>query len=113
MDNELNNPDFLCGVNGEKIYNVEQMAEIALDVLYYASRAIHAANPASKVVLGGLTEPEGLGKGNFLRFCASFMRRCTAETSGYLYGKEEKTPRAGPRTIFSDHVLASLCLDGI
>ena len=37
VDNELNNPDFLCGVNGEKIYNVEQMAEIALDVLYYAS----------------------------------------------------------------------------
>ena len=91
VDNELNNPDFLCGVNGEKIYNVEQMAEIALDVLYYASRAIHAANPASKVVLGGLTEPEGLGKGNFLRFLRVFYEKMHSGNFGYLYGKEEKS----------------------
>lgn len=91
VDNEPNNPDFLCGINGERCYSVGEMAEITLDLVYYASRAVRAANPKAQIVIGGLTEPEGLGKGNFLQFLRAFYERLGSGEFGYLYGREKKS----------------------
>ena len=69
IDNEVNNPDFMTdgGEKGSSAYSVRQMAEIATDMFYYATRAIHDANPEAQSVMGGLTEPTGLGRGNTSR----------------------------------------------
>ncbi len=68
IDNELNNMDFMFihGAAKDKrgrnlILSLEQMAKIAADMLFYASRGIHAANPNAVTVLGGLVDPNGLG----------------------------------------------------
>ncbi len=92
IDNEVNNVDFMTesAIKGKSSYNVEQMAEIAVDMFYYASRAIHDANPNAKTVMGGLTEPEGLGRGNLREFFQIFYDKIFSGDFGYFYGKEDK-----------------------
>lgn len=91
IDNEVNNPDFMTGnVNGGS-YNVKQMAEIATDMFYYATRAIHDANPKAQSVMGGLTEPSGLGKGNTANFLQMLYDNIAGGEYGYFYGKEDKS----------------------
>lgn len=63
IDNEMNNPDFMCDLDGNKVYSQDQMAEIAADMLYYGSKGIHESNPSAMTIMGGLTEPNGLGSG--------------------------------------------------
>ena len=65
IDNELNNPDFMY-IDGDRdnAMSQEDMAAVALDMMFYASRAIHRANPDAVTVMGGLVEMWGLGKGN-------------------------------------------------
>jgi len=90
IDNEVNNPDFMCGIYGERDYTVEEMAAIAADMFYYASRAIHDANPSAKTVMGSLTEPQGLGKGNLLEFFPALYENILSGDFGYFYFKESK-----------------------
>lgn len=90
IDNEPNNGDFMH--NGtHNSYNVRQMAQITADMFYYASRAIHEANPNAKTVMGGLTEPEGLGRGNTAVFLQTLYDNIASGNYGYFYGKEEKS----------------------
>ncbi len=90
IDNEVNNPDFMHGIYGERDYTVAQMAEIATDMFYYASRAIHDANPNAKTVMGSMTEPQGLGKGNLLEFYPALYENILSGDFGYFYFKESK-----------------------
>ncbi len=90
IDNEVNNPDFMHGIHGERDYTVAQMAEIAADMFYYASRAIHDANPQAKTVMGSMTEPQGLGKGNLLEFYPALYENILSGDFGYFYFKESK-----------------------
>ncbi len=64
IDNELNNPDFMYSAIDKSLFTSEEMADIATDMLWYASRGIHDANPEAVAVMGGLTERMGLGNGN-------------------------------------------------
>jgi len=91
IDNEMNNPDFMCTINGEKIYTQNEMAEIATDMLYYASRAIHEANPNAKTIMGGLTEPHGLGSGQNKSFLQKVYENIHSGEFGYFYGIEDKS----------------------
>jgi len=93
IDNEVNNPDFMTdgGGKGSSSYSVRQMAQIATDMFYYASRAIHEVNPSAQTVMGGLTEPTGLGKGNTLSFLNMLYDNIQSGDYGYFYGIEEKT----------------------
>ena len=61
IDNELNNPDFMFDAVTQGRFTSEEMAAIATDMLWYASRGIHDANPDAVAVMGGLTERFGLG----------------------------------------------------
>lgn len=61
IDNELNNPDFMFDAETNGRFTSEEMAAIATDMLWYASRGIHDANPDAVAVMGGLTERFGLG----------------------------------------------------
>ena len=62
IDNEPNNPDFMYSCYDKTLFDSDLMAAIFTDMLYYATRAIHEANPEAKSVMGGLTEPMGQGK---------------------------------------------------
>ena len=53
IDNETNNTDFMSRVGGGQFSKVE-MAQITYDMMYFASRGIHRANPNAKTVMGGL-----------------------------------------------------------
>lgn len=67
IDNELNNYDFMFDAYGKSepnSFTSAEMAAIATDMLWYASRGIHDANPEAITVMGGLTERMGLGYGN-------------------------------------------------
>ena len=64
IDNELNNPDFMYNAYDRSFFTADEMAAVATDMLYYATRAIHDANPEAQSVMGGLTEPMGLGNSN-------------------------------------------------
>ncbi len=68
IDNEINNYDFMCvygapkGADGRNLQlPLKEMAQISADMLFYGSRGIHRANPDAITVLGGLTDPHGLG----------------------------------------------------
>ncbi len=68
IDNEINNMDFMFIQNAPKdkrgrnlILSLEQMAQIALDMMFYASRGIHRANPNAITVMGGIVDPNDLG----------------------------------------------------
>lgn len=91
IDNEVNNPDFMTdsAVKGQSSYNVRQMAEIATDMFYYASRAIHDANPEAQTIMGGLTEPNGLGTGNTAAFLQYLYDNIASGEYGYFYGQED------------------------
>ena len=93
IDNEVNNPDFMTdgGGKGASSYSVKQMAQIATDMFYYASRAIHEVNPNAQTIMGGLTEPTGLGKGNTLNFLNMLYDNIESGEYGYFYGKEDKS----------------------
>lgn len=62
IDNEINNKDFLYiqGHFGEKLPTAE-LAAMSADLLFYASRGIHRANPQAITVMGGIVDPYGLG----------------------------------------------------
>ena len=62
IDNEINNKDFMYteGKFGEKL-STREMAALAADMLFYASRGIHRANPDAVTVMGGIVDPLGLG----------------------------------------------------
>ena len=88
IDNEVNNGDFMH--NGtHNSYNVRQMAQIATDMFYYASRAIHEVNPAAQTIMGGLTEPSGLGKGNTANFLQMLYDNIASGEYGYFYNVED------------------------
>ena len=67
IDNELNNAEFMPCLEGGT-FSQQQMADIATDMLFYASRGIHRANPDAITVMGGITETQGLGSGQNKRF---------------------------------------------
>lgn len=89
IDNEMNNGDFMCDTNGNKVYSLQEMADIAADMLYYGSRGIHEANPAAKTVLGGITEPMGLGSGQNKTFLQNLYDDIKSGNFGYFYFEEE------------------------
>ena len=88
IDNEMNNADFMCSISGEKIYSQEQMAEIATDMLYYGSRGVLESNPDAVTVMGGLTEPYGLGSGQNKSFLQKLYDNIASGEFGYFYGIE-------------------------
>lgn len=90
IDNEVNNSDFMRDAQGKDTYTVTQMAEIATDMFYYASRAIHEVNPNAKTIMGGLTEPKGLGQGNTANFLNMIYDNIESGEYGYFYGIESK-----------------------
>ena len=51
IDNELNNPDFMFDAVTQGRFTSEEMAAIATDMLWYASRGIHDANPDAVAVM--------------------------------------------------------------
>ncbi len=62
IDNEINNPGFMCIYGNEEGYlPPEEMVAISLDMMLYASRGIHRANPNAITIMGSLTEPWGCG----------------------------------------------------
>ncbi len=62
IDNEINNKDFMYTEgNRDKLLSLEEMAAISADMLFYASRGIHRANPEAITVMGGIVDPMGLG----------------------------------------------------
>ncbi len=78
IDNEINNKDFMY-IDGERetLLSTEEMADIATDMLFYASRGIHRANPDAVTIMGGIVDtlavnPEEpdytLGTGNMIPF---------------------------------------------
>ncbi|HEY8389502.1 MAG TPA: hypothetical protein VIL26_00895 [Clostridia bacterium] len=91
IDNEVNNSDFMRDANGQNVYNQLEMAEIATDMFYYASRAIHDANPKAKTVMGGLTEPNGLGSGTTASFLQKLYDNIASGEFGYFYNQESKS----------------------
>lgn len=93
IDNEVNNPDFMTdgGDKGSSAYSVKQMAEIATDMFYYATRAIHEVNPKAQSIMGGLTEPTGLGKGNTANFLQMLYDNIASGEYGYFYGIEDSS----------------------
>lgn len=91
IDNELNNPAFMTDAEGQATYSVKQMAQIATDMFYYASRAIRDANPGAVTVMGGLTEPNGLGTGNTANFLKMLYENIASGDYGYFYGKEDRS----------------------
>ena len=88
IDNEVNNGDFMKNAEGQDVYDQQQMADIATDMFYYATRAIHDANPSAKSIMGGLTEPAGLGKGTTGSFLQKLYDNIASGEFGYFYGKE-------------------------
>ena len=91
IDNEINNSDFMKDLNGNVVYTIEQMADISADMLYYASRAIHSVNKNCKTVIGGITEPKGLGHGENVFFMEELYQNIKSGEYGYMYGLESQT----------------------
>lgn len=89
IDNEMNNADFMCSLAGEKIYSQEEMSQIATDMLYYGSRGILEANPDALTLMGGLTEPDGLGAGTNKSFLQKVYNNIYSGEYGYFYGIED------------------------
>ncbi len=90
IDNEINNSDFMKNINGEVVYSIKEMADISADMLYYASKAIHSVNSKAKTVLGGITEPTGLGAGQNVEFLEELYKNIKSGEFGYIYGVEKK-----------------------
>ena len=95
IDNELNNPDFMYNAYDKTYFSPAEMAQIATDMLYYATRAIHEANPNAKSVMGGLTEPLGMGNSDFassrpsnIWFLQEIYNNIFSGEFGYFYNEE-------------------------
>ncbi len=58
IDNECNNPTFMPLLEGGNMTVKSQMAEVFTDMLFFASRGIHRANPNAITVMGGIV-PKG------------------------------------------------------
>jgi len=91
IDNEVNNKDFMTDASGNDVYSQSEMAAIATDMFYYATRAIHDSNPGAKSVMGGLTEPSGLGTGSTAAFLQLLYDNIASGKYGYFYGKEDRS----------------------
>lgn len=84
IDNELNNHDFMYLYKDKnKKLTTGEMATIATDMLYYASKGIRRANPNAITIMGGLvdTHPQidsdeyyVLGKGTIIPFLEEVYR---------------------------------------
>jgi len=71
IGNEWNNDGFLHPYEYESsglIYTFSEKADITTDMLYYASKGIHRANPKALTVLGGLIDVYEDGYGNAKNF---------------------------------------------
>lgn len=90
IDNEVNNADFMKDLQGNKVYTLEEMADIVTDMLYYAARGIRSVTKDAKVVLGGITEPYGLGHGENVAFMELLYQNIQSGEFGYFYGLEKK-----------------------
>ncbi len=95
IDNELNNPDFMFNAHDRTFFSSTEMAAIATDMLYYGTRAIHDANPNAKSVMGGLTEPMGLGNSDLANskpsnawFMQAIYDNIFSGEFGYFYSTE-------------------------
>lgn len=53
IDNECNNDDFMPKLGGGK-FTLSDKAAVYTDMMFFASRGIHAANPAANTVMGGI-----------------------------------------------------------
>ena len=91
IENEINNSGFMKDIYGNEVYNIDQMADSSADMLYYASRAIHSVNKKAKTVLGGITEPWGLGHGENVQFLESLYQNIKSGEFGYMYGFEDQS----------------------
>ncbi len=87
IDNEINNADFMKTIYKEAVFTQTQMAQISTDLLYYASRAIHEANPKAKTVLGGLV---GAMSGKAVTFLQRLYDNIASGKYGYFYGQESE-----------------------
>lgn len=93
VDNEINNSDFMKSIyeDVETTYTLKQMADISADMLYYASRGIKESNKAAVVLMGGITEPTGLGTTtsnvDFLQYLYDNIK---SGDFGYFYDTETK-----------------------
>lgn len=63
------------GKFGEKL-STQELAALSADMLFYASRGIHRANPNAVTVMGGIVDPLGLG----------IPETDTGTTDGQFYG---------------------------
>lgn len=86
IDNEINNSDFMKNTYGEVVYGMQEMADISADMLFYASKGIHSANKAAITVMGGITEPSGLGHGENVEFLQLLYSNIESGNFGYVYG---------------------------
>lgn len=108
IDNETNNPDFMYDCNDRSLFSSEMMAAITTDMLYYATRAIHDANPNAKSIMGGLTEPYGQGKFNVEKsrpsnawFLQKIYDNIASGEYGYFYSTEsDETASLNPDDYF-------------
>ena len=87
IDNEVNNTDFMKNQYGESLLEQQGMADIATDMFYYASRAIHQANPKAQTVMGGLV---GFSSGRIKTFMEKLYVNIFSGNFGYFYGLESK-----------------------
>lgn len=108
IDNEPNNPDFMYSCYDKTYFDSEMMAAITTDMLYYATRAVHDANPDAKSVMGGLTEPMGQGdsdeengKPSNARFLQMIYDNIASGEYGYFYSEEtNETASVNPDDYF-------------
>lgn len=108
IDNELNNPDFMYSCYDDSLFDSEMMAAISTDMLYYATRAIHDANPEAKSVMGGLTEPMGQGNSDVTKsrpsnawFLQKIYDNIFSGEFGYFYSSEtDETASVNPDDYF-------------
>lgn len=72
IGNEWNNDVFLhpidYQINNSNIFTTSEKAKITLDMLYYASRGIHRANPKAVTIIGGLCDVGGFSNGRVKNF---------------------------------------------
>ncbi len=91
IDNEINNSDFMKDTQGQVVYSMQEMADISADMLFYASKGIHSANKSAITVMGGITEPHGLGHGENVEFLELLYSNIESGNFGYVYGLENES----------------------
>lgn len=65
IDNELNNKDFMY-IEHDRNYvmALDEMATLAIDMLFYASKGIKRANPKAITIMGGIVDTHAIIKGD-------------------------------------------------